>query len=86
MDENESKSSADHTLQIHTAHSILNGKQNSEHKASHYLVLKENLPISSESEILTPVKSEPICVFVNRNFDSSDSEHPITIDEDMAKR
>ncbi|CAF4085633.1 unnamed protein product [Adineta steineri] len=32
------------------------------------------------------VKSEPVCVFVNRNFDSSDSEQPATIDEETTKR
>ena len=37
------------------------------------------------------VKSEPVCVFVNRNYDenSSDSEHlqeqPLTIDEEINK-
>ena len=32
------------------------------------------------------IKSEPVCVFVNRNFDSSDSEQANTNDEEPTKR
>jgi hypothetical protein len=54
-----------------------------------------NTPILNENGCwnlsITPVKSEPVCVFVNRNYDenSSDSEHlqeqPLTIDEEITK-
>jgi hypothetical protein len=45
----------------------------------------ENPPTSNGHGHWTSVKSEPVCVFVNRNFDSSDSEHPSTIVEGTHK-
>jgi hypothetical protein len=54
-----------------------------------------NTPILNENGCwnlsTNSVKSEPVCVFVNRNYDenSSDSEHlqeqPLTIDEEPTK-
>lgn len=45
----------------------------------------ESHPVLSENDNWTPVKSEPVCVFVNRSFDSSDSEHVATADEEPTK-
>ena len=45
----------------------------------------ENVPVSNENDNWTSVKSEPVCIFVNRNFDSSDSEQPSAIDEGANK-
>jgi hypothetical protein len=50
-----------------------------------FLLFIEKLPTSNETNSWTPVKSEPVCVFVNRTFDSSDSEQPSTIDEEPNK-
>lgn len=58
-------------------------------------VVNGNAPILNENGCwnlsTNSVKSEPVCVFVNRNYDenSSDSEHlqaqPLTIDEEANK-
>jgi hypothetical protein len=60
-----------------------------------FLCLKGNTPLLNENGCwnlsTNSVKSEPVCVFVNRNYDenSSDSEHlqeqPLTIDEEPIK-
>ncbi|CAF2086047.1 unnamed protein product [Rotaria magnacalcarata] len=70
MDENETKSSVD--IPLHPPPSTHNTNQ-------------EKPPISNETVSWTPIKSEPVCVFVNRNFDSSDSEHITNIDDDTTK-
>ncbi len=50
------------------------------------MFFEENPPLTSnENNNWTAIKSEPVCVFVNRNFDSSDSEQPVTIDERISK-
>ncbi|UJR25914.1 hypothetical protein I4U23_007262 [Adineta vaga] len=45
----------------------------------------EKLSNANETDQWTSVKSEPVCVFVNRTFDSSDSEQPATIDDEPVK-
>lgn len=42
-------------------------------------------PPASENDSYTQVKSEPVCVFVNRNFDESDSEQEPINDENVNK-
>ncbi|CAF3418235.1 unnamed protein product [Rotaria socialis] len=69
MDENETKSSVDLPLRPPSTHNTN----------------QENPPISNETVSWTPIKSEPVCVFVNRNFDSSDSEHVTNIDDETNK-
>ncbi|CAF1230720.1 unnamed protein product [Rotaria sordida] len=69
IDDNEIKSSTDLPLQIPSTQPTID----------------ENPPLSNENENWTPVKSEPVCIFVNRTFDSSDSEHQAIIDEEPTK-
>ena len=62
---------------------------------SHASPIPGHTPLSNENGCwnlsTTGVKTEPVCVFVNRNYDenSSDSEHlqeqPLTIDEETSK-
>ncbi|CAF0800072.1 unnamed protein product [Rotaria sp. Silwood1] len=70
IDENETKSSVD--LPSHIPSIQPTGDE-------------EIPPISNKNENWTPVKSEPVCVFVNRTCDSSDSEHQANIVEETPK-
>ncbi len=72
-DENETTTPVDLRSEITSTPSVING----------------NTPILNENGCwnlsTNSVKTEPVCVFVNRNFDSSDSEQPVNIDEGVNK-
>jgi hypothetical protein len=76
MDENETKSSLDLPSDALLTHPTLDGRLK-------FLNLIDLILFSIENP---PIKSEPVCVFVNRTFDSSDSELPTTVDEGHSKK
>ena len=93
MDGNESKSPTDVPLEATPNHEKMNGKRRFYLKSSSHdtiLLLAGDASTAPENNIWSgnqaSVKAEPVCVFLNQNYDSSDSEHqPCAVEEKATK-